>query len=103
QLSTYTDMFRRGIWTIPEKIVTKELTEGALAIAEGFCRTHEVTPEEVELWIRYLRPVWGLSAEDRQMGLIAWDEEMRRPGLLKDGGMTMHKFVHEGFQHDKQG
>ncbi len=58
QVSFYTDCLRKGHWSVPEKVATKEAAESLLKIAEGFSRSRETTTEEIDLWIQYIKPVW---------------------------------------------
>jgi AbiV family abortive infection protein len=98
QLCLYTDSFRKGVWSVPEKVISKELVNGLLRVAEIFCQTREITTEEIDLWIQYLKPVWN-STVKRERGLIEFDNEMRRRGLIPAGSaMSVEDFMTKGLQ-----
>jgi AbiV family abortive infection protein len=97
QLSLYTDSFKKGFWAVPEHVVKKELAEGMLVVAEIFSRTRDVTTEEIDLWIQYLKPVWNLP-DERDKALIEWDKEMRRRGLTSADDTSLETLMTTGFQ-----
>lgn len=99
QLCLYTDSFNKGAWTDPNTLATRELSEAILKIAEIFSSmNHQVTTEEIDLWIQYLKPVWDFP-DERERALIEWDREMRRRGLIKQTtDMNMETFIKIGFE-----
>jgi len=98
QVSIYTDCFKKGRWSIPEQIITKELAHDLLLIAEVFTHGREITREEIELWIQYLQPYWKTSTEASQRALFEWDREIRRRGLLQEHDkLTLEEFFTTGF------
>jgi AbiV family abortive infection protein len=98
QLCLYTDSFKKGVWSIPEKVISKEIVRGILCAAEISCQTGEVTTEEIDLWIQYMKPVWN-SPVKRGNALIEFDKEMRRRGLIPAGSpMSMEDFMTKGLQ-----
>jgi AbiV family abortive infection protein len=97
QISLYTDCFRRGHWSVPTDVVTEELANGLLQIAETFCNEREVTTVEIDLWMFYLGPCWKVSTPLMEEALFEWDKEMRRRGLHHDkGDSTIETFFREG-------
>jgi AbiV family abortive infection protein len=98
QLSLYTDSFKKGHWSVPEKIIQKDLAEGLVKVAEIFSQTREITAEEIDLWIRYLKPAWYLSDAEREKGLIDWDKEMRKRGLIAADAISAEEFITVGLQ-----
>lgn len=95
QISIYTDCFQKGRWSLPEEIVEEQLAESLLMAAEVLSQHHEVTKEEIDLWIQYVQPYWKTSNEACQRALFEWDKEMRKRGLLR-GKTTMEKFFMTG-------
>jgi AbiV family abortive infection protein len=101
QLSFYTDCLRKGHWSVPEEVATKEIAEDLLKIAEGLSHGRKVTTEEIDLWIQYIRPVW--RTKDASQALFEWDKEVRRRGLArKDSSVTMEQFFVDGFHAAKK-
>lgn len=96
QISIYTDSFKKGHWSIPEEIITNELVEGLLTVADVLVRHREITAEEIGLWIEYLQPYWKISGSGMERALFEWDNEMRKRGLLGKGKQTMEQFFTEG-------
>jgi AbiV family abortive infection protein len=101
QISFYTDCLRKGHWSVPEKVATKEASQSLLKIAESFTHTREITTEEIDLWIQYMKPVWHATDGSKEQALIEWDKEMRRRGLAKNS-MTMEQFFVEGVRPPKK-
>jgi len=98
QISTYTDCFKKGHWSIPEQIITKEVVQGFLMVADVLAHNRDITTEEIDLWVQYLQPYWKTSNIDMQRALIEWDKKIRRRGLLgKDEKGTLEKFFTTGF------
>ena len=60
--------------------------------AELFIGKREVTTEEVQLWIKHLKPVWRGNWDWMKQALVLWDEEMKRRGL-SDQQISMDDFV----------
>src|ERR1019366_6807463 len=85
QISLYTDTFQKGQWSLPEQKIPEKLAEGFVRIAEIFSSTRDITTEEIDLWIQYMKPTWNSSDAQRHKAQIEWDKEMRRRGLIKEG------------------
>jgi AbiV family abortive infection protein len=96
QVCFYTDCLSDCNWSVPEKIIERDLAQVILQAAEVMARVQHITTDEIELWIEYLKPHWNQSDEARAAALFAWHEEMKRRGLAK-GEVTMEQFFREGF------
>lgn len=98
QICLYTDSFKRGVWSVPEKVISEKIVRAILHVAEICCQTREITTEEIDLWIHHLKPVWN-STVKRERGLIEFDNEMRRRGLIQAGSaMSVEEFMTKGLQ-----
>ncbi|MGO9443345.1 MAG: AbiV family abortive infection protein [Thiobacillaceae bacterium] len=98
QLCLYTDSFRKGVWSVPERVIPSNVVRALVHVAEILCQTRQITTEEIELWIQYMKPVWN-SPVKRDKALIEFDKEMRRRGLIPAGSaMSMEDFVTKGLQ-----
>jgi AbiV family abortive infection protein len=95
QIFLYTDCVGNCNWSEPEETAESDLAQWILRTAESLADVRNVTTEEMELWIEYLKPHWNQN-EARSAALFAWDKEMRRRGLV-DGTITMEEFFREGF------
>ena len=98
QVSLYTDCLGNVHWSIPEKVTDVDLAKHLVEIATLLSHSREITPEEIDLWIFYLQPVYKTTTHAMEAALVAWDKEMRSRGLLKDDGPTMDEFVSRGFR-----
>ena len=78
-------------WSMPQEIIDRDLALKILSIAELLTKIREVSVEEIELWIQYLKPHWKQGDTARATALFNWDQEMRRRGIV-EGGMTMKEF-----------
>jgi AbiV family abortive infection protein len=96
QVSLYTDCLDNGHWSIPDEVIDFDLAKMLVGIAEILSYSHEVTTQEVELWILHIQPVYKTTREAMEQALIAWDREMRSCGLLKDRSSTMEDFITRG-------
>jgi AbiV family abortive infection protein len=95
QVAFYTDCLGDCHWSKPDSAITRELAEYMVVAAKGMAKQEQVTAEEMELWIGYLKPAWN-EAGARLVALCDWDKEMRARGLSK-GEVTMERFIREGF------
>jgi len=97
QISIYTDCFKKGHWSIPEQIITKEHVQDLLMVADVLAHNRDITTEEIDLWVQYLQPYWKTSDADSERALFEWDKEIRRRGLVgKDEIETLEKFFTTG-------
>jgi len=95
QISIYTDCFKQGHWSVPEQVITKEHVQDLLVVADALARDRNITTEEIDLWIQYLKPSWGTAASEK--ALFEWDKEIRRRGLAENDKETLEKFFTKGF------
>jgi AbiV family abortive infection protein len=103
QVSIYTDCFKKGHWSIPEQIVTKELAQALVEVAEAFTHHRDITPEEIDLWIQYLQPSWKISDAANWRALFEWDKEIRRRGLVDENDTkTLEEFFTTGIHPEHQ-
>jgi AbiV family abortive infection protein len=97
QLCLYTDSFGKGRWTEPDRVIEKKLADSFVLVAEVFARSRDVTAEEIDLWVQYLKPVWNVGDAARNKALLEWDKEMRRRGLITaEHSTTMETFMTTG-------
>jgi AbiV family abortive infection protein len=82
QISFYTDCLGRAHWSIPIDIINEEITKEILAISRALLSKKEATEKEIELWKKYLGPVWKKDMRLMKQGLAQWAMEMWRNDLL---------------------
>lgn len=95
QVTIYTDCLDVARWSVPDEIIDEPLARMLVGVSHVLAQSHEITIEEIELWITYLQPTYHVSAEAMERAVIDWDKEMRRRGLIS-GGTTMEEFVTRG-------
>jgi AbiV family abortive infection protein len=98
QISLYTDCLENKYWSIPDKEITEEYCEGILAIAKLLARDKRMEEKEIELWIKYIKPVWRGAMEHMESAIISWSKEMHKLGLLKGPEDGMEKFIEGKFK-----
>jgi AbiV family abortive infection protein len=101
QLGFYTDCLGNAHWSVPEKVIDKDLSQAIVDIANILASDREVTEKEIELWIKHLKPVWKGSKELMELALVKWHQEMQREGLTPKGENDMEKFIVEGLKKRK--
>lgn len=83
QKGFYTNYSEDSGWSEPKDAVDKALAEFLVDWAERAARAvREVTTEEIELWIEYIRPVWRTDMESMKQALALWADDMNKRGLL---------------------
>lgn len=102
QISFYTDCLGKAHWSLPEDVVERELATSLVTVAEILSRSREVTPEEIDLWVFHMQPVFRTTVKAMERALTAWDAEMRERGLLSGTGPTMDEFITRGLRHPKR-
>jgi len=98
QLGFYTDCVEKAHWSIPEKTIEAPLAKSLVQIASIFSKKKaEVTAQEIELWIKHMKPVWKTSMAAMKTAIINWNKEMVEHGLsTKIQKDMMEKFVTTG-------
>ncbi len=89
QLGFYTDCLGQAHWSLPEVVIERTLTQSIVQTAEIFSKNKkEVTVQEIELWIKHMKPVWKTSMVAMKNALASWNKEMIENGLsAKDNNM----------------
>jgi AbiV family abortive infection protein len=91
QLVIYTDLFKNGNWSSPDKVITKEIAASILTTAKTFAGKDEqamTTENELELWTKHLKPVWKKDMLKMKQALIKCYNEAEELGLLTGSANT---------------
>ncbi len=96
QISFYSDCLGKSHWSQPEQVIDQDLAKVLLQIAEVLAQGREIQTDEIDLWVQYMQPVWGLAKSPRERALFEWDKELRRRGIVKNGSTTMEEFFTRG-------
>lgn len=88
QLAFYTDIFSARKWIIPSKVVDKALANTFLNIAKVLCKKEGgvmTSEQELELWIKHVKPVWKKDMLSMKQALINCYNEAESLGLMSEG------------------
>jgi AbiV family abortive infection protein len=96
QLSFYTDCLGKRHWSIPNDVISQDIAEQIVRIAELLLPKREVTEREIELWIQHLKPVWKGSMESMEAAVASWHRQMCEEGLMQDDPNAMERFIVDG-------
>jgi AbiV family abortive infection protein len=100
QLGFYSDCLGNAHWSVPHEVVDEGLATILVRAAEALTAgEREVTPKEIDLWVKHLRPVWKGHFSWMRQALENWHGEMRESGLIPAGDDGLSEFVRgaEGF------
>lgn len=103
QIGLYSDCLGNAHWSEPEKVIDRGLAEMLVKIADLFAKKEAVTPEEIELWISHLGPVYGASLDTMKKALVGWYRAMNEAGLLEEDDTVVKGFVMGAEQAPNQG
>lgn len=93
QIAFYTDCLGRAHWSIPEDVIDESLAKRLIQVACVLARDKHVTKTEIELWIKYIGPVWKRDPSWMNHALCNWYRAMQDNGLAPAGENTMEKFI----------
>ena len=81
QIAFYTDCLGQANWSEPSAVIDEGLARQLLTIAGVFSRKPEVTVQEIELWVKHLKPAWPGPADWMKKALLNWRAAMKQAGL----------------------
>lgn len=93
QVAIYTDCLGNAHWSKPLDVIDKELAQAIIFSARVLCRNRNVTMDEIKLWVKHLKPVWGKSQEFMKIGLTNWYRECLAEGLIVGSEDEFEMFV----------
>ncbi|SDS27330.1 abortive infection protein, AbiV family [Gillisia sp. Hel1_33_143] len=98
QLSLYTDIYSKGVWSFPEKVIDKDLATEILESAKSLIRNDKLgidSEKGLELWIKHMRPVWKkANLEEMKLAILNCYEEAEEKGIIEKGRTNdMKNFV----------
>ena len=85
QLCFYSDIFEKGICTLPDNIANEEIAKTILNIAKISINEVFDTEESLEIWIKYLKPVWKKEMFKMKLALIDCYKELEDKKLIENG------------------
>lgn len=85
QLAFYTEYFKNKNWSTPDKVIDKDLATSILRSAKVFVgdkNSSVSTKEELELWVKHLKPVWKKNNTLMKQAVINFYKEAEEKGIL---------------------
>lgn len=84
QLSFYTDCLGKAHWSIPDNVIDRDTAKSIIEAAKPLVSSKLHTVEEVELWVKYLGPVWKTNDALRREALNHYFNAMSAKGVLSN-------------------
>lgn len=89
QLSFYTDIFGKGIWSHPQKAIDKKFARMILEFANVPTKKGSIGIESekgLELWVNHMKPVWKeQKMAEMKKALIECYKEAESKGIIEKG------------------
>ncbi len=89
QLSVYTDIFSKGIWSFPEKAIDEKLAKELLEVAKILVRNEELgldSKDGLEIWLKHMGPVWKEANMDKlKIAILKCYLEAEEKGIIEKG------------------
>ncbi len=86
QIGFYWDCLGDVHWSVPEEVVDQALARSLLATARSLVPQVEAAMtslDELQLWVKHLKPVWRADGLAMKQGLIACYQEASDLGVLR--------------------
>jgi AbiV family abortive infection protein len=97
QLGFYTDCLGNANWSTPPDVVGEELAGMLVQIARLLAKHPEVTPAEVELWVKHIKPHRGpgmvTDFDAAKRALRDWYADMQEHGLTAHSTESIEAFL----------
>lgn len=84
QISFYTDCLGKAHWSIPDNVIDRDTAISIIEAAKPLVSSKLHTVEEVELWVKYLGPVWKTDDALKREALKSYFDAMSAKGLLSN-------------------
>lgn len=89
QLSFYTDIFGKAVWSHPKKVIDKKFARMILEFANVLTRKCTIGIESekgLELWVKHMKPVWKeQKMAEMKNALIECYIEAESQGIIEKG------------------
>lgn len=98
QISFYSGCYGKKHWSNPKDVVDKDLSKFLLETAVLLTSSNKKCPSvrEVQLWIKFMQPVWNADCETQKCALIKWHRSLIDEGLIEEGRNKLEDFVKHG-------
>jgi AbiV family abortive infection protein len=95
QISFYTDCLGEAHWSIPHDVIDESIARMLVQFARIFSkRSRDVTPKEIELWVKHMEPVWRRDIDGMKRAVMDWHEDMRELGLASYDYSEVEDFIY---------
>ena len=93
QSSIYTDWLGNSGWSEPDEVISDQMAQSLVRIADLLAKKPTITVKEIELWKEHIGPVYGASLKVQKTALLNWFAAMRENGLWSEGNISIEEFV----------
>src|SRR5690606_13092966 len=88
----YTDCFRKGYWSEPDKLIDETMARAFMLVAETLSNSKgDVTEREMELWMEIVGPF--IDTKEAPAKLLDWHRAMLKEGLTDIPLETARRFI----------
>lgn len=85
QLCFYSDVFTNGKLSLPVNVANKKVAKDIIAIAESSIKETFNSKDALEIWIKYLKPVWKKEMDSMKEALLSCYIELEEKNLIEKG------------------
>ncbi len=86
QIGFYTDCLGRAHWSVPTEVISADLARSIVKVGEILVGNQQITIEEIELYVRYLKPA-RYSPQAMREATIKWHNALQARGLIGESKM----------------
>lgn len=91
QIGFYTDCYGDSHWSVPPNVISADLAKHLVFTAEVLSTKKSVSVREIELWKKFMAPVWETSA--MRNAVIRWHQAMVDEGLASHSQEEFERFI----------
>jgi AbiV family abortive infection protein len=97
QIGFYTDCLGNAHWSSPPDVIDEDLASTLVQIARFLVKHPQVTPREIELWIKHMGPHLGsgmvADLDGAKQALHNWYADMQEHGLSSHSNESIDAFL----------
>jgi AbiV family abortive infection protein len=86
QIGFYTDCLGKAHWSIPTEVISGDLARSIVKVGEILAGNRKIEVEEVELYVKYLKPA-RYSSKAMREATIKWHKALVARGLISESKM----------------
>ena len=85
QAAFYTDAYGTCHWSLPDEVIKEGFAKSMILLARGFAKGEGAlsSVEELDIWVKHMRPVWKGEMWEMKQALAACYREAEERGILR--------------------